>query len=68
MDFPLRYKVIKLGPEWWVMDTMPHLRRDLPDEVVNKYTKDSKDRADEVAAEMNEHDRKKRGLSNEQYK
>ncbi len=53
-----RYEVHQVGPEWWVMDTTPR-----PYEVVNKYIKDSEDRADEVAADMNRHDRKKRGLA-----
>ncbi len=58
-----RYEVTRMGPEWWVMDTTPYLPPGM--EVVNKYTKDAEDRANEVAADMNRHDKMKRGLSDE---
>lgn len=59
-----RYKVVfeAIQNEWQVIDTMPHLMRDAPDEVVNSYHRDAKDRAEEVAADMNRHDQRKRGV------
>ncbi len=40
--------------EWQVVDTHGP-------EVVNSYHRDAKDRADQVAADLNEHDRMKGG-------
>ena len=57
-----RYQVIAAAPEWLVVDTLPHLMEGMSPEIVNRYTKDAKDRADEVAADMNRHDIKKRGV------
>ena len=61
-----RYTVVRRGAEWWVMDTMPHLMAGTPHEVFNKYAGDARDRAEEVAADLNRQDRKKRGFNDDQ--
>ena len=60
-----RYVVISHGREWWVKDTMGHhILGGWPGGIVNKYTYDARDRAEEVAAHLNSIEAKKRGGGN----